>query len=172
MGRRWSSQPHFRSVQDPPETSHQAPTKFLGQLQTSSQKSNTCESGKKFIAVFHHKLETLDEVQVRGEYKLLIYKCYLVPSFHFVLAVDPIAETAIKKMQAAALRMIKRWLNFPRCFTTSALRHPNVIDIPSLSDLKTNFPYIHFHISGSCHRGNPVDPHRWRVLQEPEDQTV
>ena len=113
------------------------PTKFLGQLQTSSQKSNTCESGKKFIAAFHQKLETLDKVQVRGEYNLWIYKRYLVPSFHFVLAVNPIPETAIKKMQAAAHRMIKRWLYLPRCFTTSALHHPNVIDIPSLSDLRS-----------------------------------
>ena len=29
------------------------------------------------------------------------------------------------------------WLNLPRCFTTSALHHPNVIDIPSLSDLRS-----------------------------------
>ena len=60
---------------------------------------------------------------------------YLVPSFHFVMSVDPIPESAIKKMQAAALKMIKKWLNLPRCFTTSALHHPNVIDIPSLSDI-------------------------------------
>ena len=113
------------------------PTKFLGQLQTLLQKSNTCESGKKFITTFQQKLESLDQVQVRGEYKVWIYKRYLVPSFHFVMAVDPIPETAIKKMQAATLRMIKQWLNLPRCFTTSALHHPNVIDIPSLSDLRS-----------------------------------
>ena len=59
-----------------------------------------------------------------------------MPSYHFALAVDPIPETAIKKIQATALR-IKRWLNFPRCFTASALHHPNVIDIPSLSDLRS-----------------------------------
>ena len=113
------------------------PTKFLGQLQTSSQKSNTYESGKKFITAFQRHLDNLDKVRVWGECKLWIYKRYLVPSFHFVMAVDPIPETAIKKMQAVALRMIKRWLNLPRCFTTSALHHPNVIDIPSLSDLRS-----------------------------------
>ena len=66
-----------------------------------------------------------------------IYKCYLVPSFHFVMAVDPIPVTAIKKIQAGALRRIKQWLNLPRCFTTFALHHPNVIDIPSLSELRS-----------------------------------
>ena len=82
------------------------PTKFLGQLQTSSQKLNTFESGKKFISTFQRKLENLDQVHVRGEYKLWIYKRYLVPSFHFALAVDPIPETSIKKMQATALRWL------------------------------------------------------------------
>ena len=71
------------------------------------------------------------------KYKLWIYKHYLVPLFHFVLIMDLIPETAIKKMQAAALRMIKRWLDLPRCFTTSALHYPNVIDIPSISDLRS-----------------------------------
>ena len=112
-------------------------TKFLGQVQTSSLKLNTCESGKRFITDFQKKLENLEQVRIRGEYKLWIYKRYMVPSFHFALAVNPIPETAIKKMQAAALRMIKRWLNLPRCFTTSALHHPNVIDIPSLSDFRS-----------------------------------
>jgi hypothetical protein len=103
------------------------PTKFLGQVQTLSLKSNTHESGERFITGSQQKLENLDQVRIRGGYKLWIYKRYLVPSFHFAVAVDPIPETAIKKMQATALRMIKRWLNLPRCFTTSALHHPNVI---------------------------------------------
>ena len=40
-------------------------------------------------------------------------------------------------MEVSALRLIKRWLNLSRCFTTSALHHPNVIDNPLLSDLRT-----------------------------------
>lgn len=53
------------------------------------------------------------------------------------MVVDPIPELALKKAQAVALRKIKKWLNLPRCFTTSALHHPNVIDIPCLSDLRS-----------------------------------
>ena len=113
------------------------PTRFLGQLQTSSQKSKSCKSGKKYIELFQQKLESLDQVRVRGEYKLWVYKRYLVTSFHFVMAVDPIPDSSIKKMQAAALRKIKQWLNLPRCFTSSALHHQNVINIPALSDLRT-----------------------------------
>ena len=34
-------------------------------------------------------------------------------------------------MESLALRYIKSWLNLPRSFTTSALHHPDLIDIPS-----------------------------------------
>ena len=37
---------------------------------------------------------------------------YHVPSFHFFMAVDPIPESTIKKMQAATLKKIKKWMNF------------------------------------------------------------
>ena len=130
MERRWSDQHHFKLVLDPPEHCIRFnQVRFLGQVQTSSLKLNTCKSGKRFITDFQKKLENLEQVRIRGEYKLWIYKRYMVPSFHFALAVNPIPETAIKKMQAADLMMIKRWLNLPKCFTTSALHHPNVIDI-------------------------------------------
>ena len=113
------------------------PTKFLGQTQAVSATSTSCEAGKKFISSFQQELDNLDQTSVRGEYKLWIYKRYLAPSYHCVMAVDPIPESAIKKMKSAALKKIKRWLNLPRCFTTSALHHPNVIDIPSLSEFRT-----------------------------------
>ena len=65
------------------------------------------------------------------------------------MALDPIPELAIKKMQAAALKKIKKWLNLPRCFTTSAFRHPNVIDVSSLSDLRTKAKLTFLSISTS-----------------------
>jgi len=60
-----------------------------------------------------------------------------VPSFLFFFAVNPVTESTINKLQALALRKIKKWLNLPRSFTASALYHPGVIDIPELSALKT-----------------------------------
>ena len=113
------------------------PTKFLGQLQSSSIRSNSREEGGKYKALFNQNLEILDQTHIRGEFKLWIYKRYLCPSFNFSMAVDSIPEAAIKKMQGVSLRKIKHWLNLPRCFTTSALHHPNIIDIPALSDLHT-----------------------------------
>ena len=40
-------------------------------------------------------------------------------------------------MEALATKKIKRWLCLPRCFTTAALHHPHVIDIPLLSEFRT-----------------------------------
>ena len=56
--------------------------------------------------IYEHKLGNLDQSKIRGEYKIWIYKRYLAPSFLFALSVDSIPESAIKKMQAIALRKI------------------------------------------------------------------
>ena len=45
-------------------------------------------------------LNSLDSTTIRGEYKLWIYKRFLVPSFHFLLAVDAIPGCALMKMEA------------------------------------------------------------------------
>ena len=76
-------------------------------------------------------------MDMRGEYKIWMYKRYLTPSYMFAVAVAMIPDTAIRKMQAIALRQSKTWLNLPRLFTASALDHPGLIDIPTLSELKT-----------------------------------
>lgn len=113
------------------------PTKFLGHLQGITNKSTTCEARKRFIESFQPKLENLDQTKIRGEYKIWIYKWYLVPSFLFALSVDSLTDSVIKKMQAAALRKVKSWLNLSKSFAASALHHPNLIDIPELMELKT-----------------------------------
>lgn len=40
-------------------------------------------------------------------------------------------------MQIAALRKIKKWLNPPKSLTASDLYHPNLIDIPELTEFRT-----------------------------------
>ena len=84
------------------------------------------------VESFQAQLNNLDTAPIRGEYKLWIFRCLLIPSFHFSLAVDAIPECALKKMEALATQKVKRWLGLPRCFSTAAIHHPHVIDIPSL----------------------------------------
>ena len=113
------------------------PTKFLGQFQSSSIRLDSQEAGEKYKGLFNQKLENLDQAHTWGEYKLWIYKRYLCPSFNFTMAVDPIPEAAIEKMQGVSL-----WLNPARCFTTSALHHPNIFDMPALLGLHSKVKLI------------------------------
>ena len=58
------------------------PTNFLGQLQISSYRSNSCEAGKMFIELSNRNW---NQVHARGEYKLEL-SCALLPLCH--MAVD------------------------------------------------------------------------------------
>jgi len=59
---------------------------------------------------------------MRGEYKLWIYRNYILSLLHFHLSVDAVTPTAISKMEALVTRYLKKWLQFweyavPVCHT-------------------------------------------------------
>ena len=66
-----------------------------------------------------------------------IYKCYLVPSLHFKLSVNPISTKAIKKANALATKCIKSWLRLTRSATVAVLHHPDVLGILFLINYST-----------------------------------
>ena len=78
----------------------------------------------------------VDQRPLRGEYKVWIYKNYLAPSLFFHIAVDVIPESVIKFFQSSAMRLIKKWLNFPRCATPVAVFHPEVLNLPFFPHLR------------------------------------
>ena len=91
----WSSQPHFKLAQDTPDVSHQVPPSFRYKSKQHLRNLTLwilLELHYSFLTV----IQTLDQVQVRGTFKLWILRCYLVPFFYFSLAVDPNLEMAIK----------------------------------------------------------------------------
>ena len=55
-------------------------------------------------------LNRIDSACIREEYKVWIFKRYLVPSLHYRLAVEGIKKTDIKKANALATRLMKKWL--------------------------------------------------------------
>ena len=113
------------------------PTRFLGQTLGHTPLHTAQAAEKHLTSEFNGQLENLDQSPIRGEFKLWIYKRFMVPSFHFHLAVDTIRASTIKKMQANAMRKIKKWLGLTRSTTTAIIHHPDVIDIPSISELQT-----------------------------------
>ena len=112
-------------------------TRFLGQTLGHSPLTTGQEAGKHLFSEFSRQLNNLDKSPIHGEFKLWIYKRFVVPSFHFHLAVDTITTSTIKKMQTNAMRKIKKWLGLTRSTSTAIVQHPDVIDIPSISELHT-----------------------------------
>ncbi len=110
-----------------------APTKFLGQTIGANAQTTKSLSAKKIIEKMYRALDEIDKRPIRGEYKVWIYKSYLVPSLTFNLTVERIPKSAISKLQTRATCLIKRWLNVPRCATLVSLFHPEVTNLPYLS---------------------------------------
>ena len=86
------------------------------------------------LALFSTSLTHLDRAPIRGEYKIWIYRRYLVPSLHYKLAVNVVAKTTINKMNATATKYIKRWLGLIRLTSVAIIHHPAVLDIPFLQE--------------------------------------
>ena len=112
-------------------------TRFLGQTLGHSPLTTAQEARKHLFSEFSRQLNNLDKSPICGEFKLWIYKRFVVPSFHFHLAVNTITTSTIKKMQTNAMRKIKKWLGLTRSTSTAIVHHPDVIDIQSISELHT-----------------------------------
>jgi len=74
-------------------------------------------------------LSTIDTLPIRGEYKVWLYRNYVISLLRFHLSVD-----AIRKGANLATRYLKRWLGLPRCATRAILYYPGVC-CPSLSQV-------------------------------------
>ena len=79
----------------------------------------------------------IDRAPLRGEYKLWIYKRYLVQSIHFFLSMNNIPSTTISKMQSMGMKKIKRWLGLTRSTTVAVIHHPDMLGLPFLPQLQT-----------------------------------
>ena len=106
MGRNCSIMQHFHLETAPVETFHQVLLSFWG---TSSVTTRLQQPNNR-VRFMNSFLDNLDTSPIRGEYKLWILRRFLVPSFHFVLAVDVIPESCIKKVQSQCTKRIKVWL--------------------------------------------------------------
>ena len=109
-----------------------APTKFLGKTIGANPTITKTHAGKRITEKLYSTLHNIDQCPIRGEYKVWIYKCYVVPSLLSNLTVDAITTTAIKKLQTKATSYLKRWLCLPKCTTLAAVFHPEVCNLPYL----------------------------------------
>ena len=87
--------------------------RFLGHTIAHSLSVQRKLSNNKISNRFLDMLEKVNKAPLRGKYKLWIYKRFVVPSFHFLLAVDLITKSTVSKFQGCAMKCIKSWLVSP-----------------------------------------------------------
>ena len=83
-------------------------------------------SGKNLCSKIYDLLTKINERPIHGEYKVWIYKCYLIPSVLFNLTVDKISLATSRKIQSKITSYLKKWIKLPRCATLASLFHPDV----------------------------------------------
>ena len=88
-------------------------TKFLGKSLDVSLSATKKAASKKMCDLLSRLLSSTDLLPVRGEYKLWLYRNYIVSLLRFHLSVDSITTRAVSKMENIATRHLKKWLNLP-----------------------------------------------------------
>jgi len=80
-----------------------APSKFLGQTIASSNSAARLISSKRLSKDLTDSMERLDAIPIRGDYKIWIYRYYVIPAIFFQLAVNNIPPTTISKIGCVSL---------------------------------------------------------------------
>jgi len=101
-------------------------TKFLGKSIDVSLSATKAAAKKKITDKLSYLLSTVNTLPIRGEYKLWLYRNYIVSLLRFHLSVDAISKGAITKLENLATRYLKKWLGLPRCATRAILYYPGV----------------------------------------------
>ena len=68
-------------------------------------------------------------VGLRPEYKVWIYRNYILSIIRFHLTIDCIGPSTITKMENLATKYLKRWLRLPRSATRVILYYPGVCSL-------------------------------------------
>ena len=109
--------------------------KFLGRVLFFSGKSQDCYN--LLETSIKEKIENLDKTAVRNEFKLEIYKIYILPSIRFLLTIHDVPKTHLLKLDTMADQYLKKWAGLPRCATTAILHLNTAMNIKKISTLYT-----------------------------------
>ena len=101
-------------------------TKFLGKSLEVSLSATKTVANKKLCSLLSQLLSATDVLPVQGEYKLWLYRNYIVSLLRFHLSVDAVTKSAVTKMENLATRHLKKWLSLPRSATRTILYYPGM----------------------------------------------
>ena len=107
--------------------------KFLGKLLFFSGKAEETFSHIKDI--FVEAMDNIENAMIRDEYKLWIYKEYLLPSKRFLLTVHTLTKTHLQALDTLTDKHIKKWSGLPRSATNALIHMKEGMDVKSISEL-------------------------------------
>ena len=107
--------------------------KFLGRVLFFEGKSQQCFDLLKEKVL--EKINNLDNTAVRSEFKLEIYKIYILPSIRFLLTVHDLSETHLLQLDRIVDQYLKKWAGLPKCATNAILHLDTALDIKNVSTL-------------------------------------
>ena len=119
--------------------------KFLGMELTTGQTFK--EKGKVVEKGVLDIMGKLDEFPLPKEDKVKLYKNFALPKMRWILMVQEVLPTALKKISGKVENLVKKWWHLPRSTSRDALRL--VLGLPSLSDLAEQGQLVKHHIAQS-----------------------
>ncbi len=117
----------------PLDTLDTSPHKFLGSTITFSGKQS--ETYKVIYDHISSRLKHIDSLEIRNEYKLKIYKDYLLPATRFILTVHELSKTNLTRLDTYVNQQLKKWCGLPRCATPTVLHLDQFYAIKSIPEL-------------------------------------
>ena len=80
----------------------EAETKFLGKIIDVSISATKKVAGARMKARLTSLLSATDSLQIRGEYKLWIYRNYIISLLRFTLCVDSVSVSTISQLESTS----------------------------------------------------------------------
>ena len=123
----------FNLADDVLDTLENEPHKFLGSTLTFQNKQSDI-----YDIVHEHfetRLQRIDDLLIRNEFKIRIYKDYLLPSSKFTLTVHSLSQTSLKKLDDLTTRYLKRWVDLPQSATRAILHSQQFLAIKTISHI-------------------------------------
>ena len=96
-------------------------TKFLGKIIDVSLSATKKAASKSMVCRLTDLLTATDSLPICGEYKLWIYRNYIISLLQFYLCVDAVSSWSISKLESIASHFLKKWLNLPGSATRVVL---------------------------------------------------
>ena len=82
-------------------------------------------------------MENVKKAMGRNDFKLWIYKHYLLPSQRFILTIHVLTETHLKLLDTLTYKAIKKWAGLPPSATNALIHMEEGLNIKSISELYT-----------------------------------